>query len=217
MRVEELTVVRKRVRHARALISLAAVANLVLLVTSCTSGSSSSPDRSTTPSASQQSAGTTSAPSAATASEPTGTESASASTAQPATQYLGDLEPLSSSGLSTGAANVNGTAYARSVYFSADKSSVPQGSAEYDLGRDWRTLTATIGLRDDSPTGCELRLETFTDGNPTSSETLGIGESRALKLNVTQVLRVKLQVTYVSTADVANYCYGVWGDARLAS
>ncbi|WP_406464620.1 NPCBM/NEW2 domain-containing protein [Streptomyces sp. NBC_01622] len=129
---------------------------------------------------------------------------------------MGDLEPLSSLGLGTGAADVNGNAYARSIYFSSDKIE-PQNSAEYNLGRHWRTMTATIGLRDDSPTGCELRFDTFADGKPINSETLSIGESQDLKLDITHVLRMKFQVTYVSTADVTNYCYGVWGDARLAS
>ncbi|MFD7026988.1 NPCBM/NEW2 domain-containing protein [Streptomyces sp. NPDC059917] len=135
----------------------------------------------------------------------------------PVTRYLADLEPLDSAGLGTGSADVNGTPFARSVFLAVDKGSRPQGYAEYDLGRDWRTLTATIGLRDDSPTGCELRFESAADGRTLDSETLGIGESRQVALDVTRALRLKLQVTYASTTDVTQYCHGVWADARLTA
>ncbi|MFI5979806.1 NPCBM/NEW2 domain-containing protein [Streptomyces sp. NPDC051555] len=133
----------------------------------------------------------------------------------PATRYLADLDPLDSSGLGTGSADVNGNPYARSVFLAVDKGSRAQGSAEYDLGRDWRTLTATIGLRDDSPTGCALRFETVADGRTLDSRTLGIGQSQEITLDVAHVLRVRLQAAYASPADVTRYCHAVWGDARL--
>ncbi|MFF0290353.1 NPCBM/NEW2 domain-containing protein [Streptomyces sp. NPDC005262] len=131
-------------------------------------------------------------------------------------QYLSDLQPLSSSsGTDTGSAEVNGRNYARSTSLRVDKSYIPENDAEYNLGRDWRTFKATIGLRDDAPTGCRLKFEAFADGKLINDATLPLGETRDLKLDISHVLRLKIQVTYVSSTDISNYCYGAWGDARL--
>ncbi|MEU4039063.1 NPCBM/NEW2 domain-containing protein [Streptomyces collinus] len=131
-------------------------------------------------------------------------------------QYLQDLEPLSSSnGVNTGSAQVNGKNYDRSIFLAIDKSSIPEDDAEYNLGRHWRTMQASIGLRDDSPTGSRASFEVFADGKSINKMTLGLGESKNLSLDITNVLRMKIEVTYSSTTDISSDCYAVWGDARL--
>ncbi|MFE9727655.1 NPCBM/NEW2 domain-containing protein [Streptomyces sp. NPDC005794] len=131
-------------------------------------------------------------------------------------QYLSELQPLSSSnGTETGSAEVNGHNYARSTSLRVDKGYIPENDAEYNLGRHWRTFKATIGLRDDAPTGCRLKFEAFADGKLVTNATVTLGEARDLKLEISQVLRLKIQVTYVSPTDISSYCYGVWGDAHL--
>jgi hypothetical protein len=96
-----------------------------------------------------------------------------------------------------------------------DKGYIPENDAEYNLGRHWRTFKAAIGPRDDAPTGCQLKFEAFADGKQISDATVPLGEAQHLKLDISHVLRLKIQVTYVSPTDISSYCYGVWGDARL--
>jgi hypothetical protein len=143
---------------------------------------------------------------------PAGSWSASATQVQ----FLNDMQPLSSTyGVDTGAAEVNGQNFDQSVSLRADKNYIPYNDSEYDLGRHWATLDATIGIRDDSPSGSKLKFEAFADGKQISSTVLPIGQVQELKLDVTNVLRMQIKVTYASAADISNYCYGVWGDAQL--
>ncbi|MEW2135559.1 NPCBM/NEW2 domain-containing protein [Streptomyces sp. NPDC005409] len=133
-------------------------------------------------------------------------------------QYLGGLEPLTSPyGIETGSAEVNGHNYARSVSLRVDKSSIPENYAEYNLGRHWRTFEAAIGLQDDAPSGCQIEFEVFVDGKAINDTKLSLGEMRDLKLNISNALRLKIQATYASSTDISNYCYGVWGGARLGT
>lgn len=85
---------------------------------------------------------------------------------------------------------------------------------EYNLGRDWKEFRATIGLRDDSPTGGELSFQVATDGGKQLySESVSLGEEQQIDLNVDGALRLKLTVTYAGQDP--NYIYGTWGNAQL--
>lgn len=180
-----------------------------ILVAACGSGNNAPVQSTTTVTSTLTSAPTQS-------DTQSGTPSSGPSESATSEQYLQNLEPLSSSnGVSTGSAQVNGQSYARSVLLPIDKGSIPENDAEYNLGRHWRTLQAVIGLRDDSPTGCRATFEVFADGKSINSNTLGLGESRNLNLDVSNVLRIKIEVTYAAAADINSYCYAVWGDAHL--
>ncbi|MET9759943.1 NPCBM/NEW2 domain-containing protein [Streptomyces sp. NPDC006372] len=211
---------RLRNLHRTALAAIsAATASVIFLATSCDSGDSSTAPKSSPETTRTQQ--TSSSPKAQSSSSlttaPTESESGSASPTT-GTQYLSDLQPLSSSsGADTGSAEVNGQNYAHSIFLRVDKGYIPENDAEYNLARPWRTFEVTIGLRDDAPTGCQLRFEAFADGKQISDATVSLGEARDLKLDISRVLRLKIQVTYVSPTDISSYCYGVWGDARLAT
>uniref|UniRef100_A0AAU2ACG9 NPCBM/NEW2 domain-containing protein n=1 Tax=Streptomyces sp. NBC_00093 TaxID=2975649 RepID=A0AAU2ACG9_9ACTN len=124
------------------------------------------------------------------------------------------MEPLKSTqGVDTSAAEINGRGFARSVTLTANAAG-PVNSAEYNLGRHWRTFTATIGLRDDSPTGGVLTFEVTVDGTRKYRGKIPLGESRDIELDVNDALRLELTVTY-SGQDAGNYYYGSWGDAQL--
>lgn len=217
MRIESHSPPRHLRRPALAVIC-AATASVTLFTASCGSGGpSTAPPSPTQTTSAPQTSSTPETPPTESASTTTPTDSASGpATPTAATQYLQELEPLSSSnGAETGSADVNGQNYGRSVSFRVDKGYIPVNDAEYNLGRHWRTFEATIGLRDDAPTGCKLKFEAFADGKPINNVTLPLGEVRDLKLDVSNVLRLKIQVTYASPTDISNYCYGVLGDARL--
>ncbi|QJT04068.1 hypothetical protein G9272_30430 [Streptomyces asoensis] len=129
-------------------------------------------------------------------------------------QYLTDLDTLTSSGgVDAGAADINGRGFARSVTLSANAAG-PVSFAEYNLGRQWRTFSATVGLRDDSPTGGSLTFEVVVDGSKKYGKGIPLGESQEVKVDVTHALRMKLIITYAGQ-EAGSYYYGSWGDAKL--
>ncbi|MFG2472679.1 NPCBM/NEW2 domain-containing protein [Streptomyces canus] len=133
-------------------------------------------------------------------------------------KYLSDIEPLRSEfGVANEAAETGGEQYPHSVVMRADKGYVPYGDAEYNLGRKWRSLDATIGLRDDSPSEAVLKFEVFADGTRLHEERMKIGESSNISLDVSDKLRLTIKVSYASSEEIDDYCYGVWGDARLSA
>lgn len=132
------------------------------------------------------------------------------------TQYLSDLDPLTSTqGVDTSTVEINGEGFARSVTLIVNAAG-PVGSAEYNLGRHWNRFSATAGLRDDSPTGGRLTFEVSVDGKQEYRETIPLGESQKIELDVSNALRLKLTVTY-SGKDAGNTFYGSWGNAFLRS
>jgi hypothetical protein len=146
-------------------------------------------------------------------SAPSESESTDASSQ---TRYFSELEPLTSTiGVDTSPAEINGRGFARSVTLIAS-SAGPTNSAEYNIGRDWSVFSATIGLRDDSPSGGSLTFEVSVDGTRKYSREIPLGRSQNISLNVSHALRIKLTVTY-SGQDPANTYYGSWGNARLQS
>ncbi|WNZ06185.1 NPCBM/NEW2 domain-containing protein [Streptomyces sp. 11x1] len=150
-------------------------------------------------------AGETSTPSPSVSTSPTSQ-----------TRYLSDLTPLTSSqGVDTSAVEINGEGFARSVTLIANAAG-PVNSVEYNLSRHWDMFSATIGLRDDSPTGGKLTFEVSVDGKQEYSETVPLGRSQKIELDLSNALRMKLTVTY-SGQDAGSSYYGSWGNARLSS
>ncbi|MFE2157053.1 NPCBM/NEW2 domain-containing protein [Streptomyces lydicus] len=132
----------------------------------------------------------------------------------PTMEYLSDMDPLTSTrGVDTGAVEVNGRGFPRSVTLWVNAAG-PVSEAEYNLGRHWKKFTATAGLRDDSPTGGKLTFEVSADGRSIFKKQITLGESRDVDLNVDGALRLKLTVTY-SGQDSGSSYNGTWGDARI--
>ncbi|MFI6412944.1 NPCBM/NEW2 domain-containing protein [Streptomyces sp. NPDC050585] len=200
-----MTISARRPGWRRAVVSCVTTAAAMAITASC-GGGKPSPDQATR---------------TVTKTPPTVTVTASETsvpTSSPASQsrYLSELEPLTSTqGVDTSAVEINGKGFARSVTLTANAAG-PVNSAEYNLGRHWHTFTATVGLRDDSPTGGTLTFEVVIDGTREYRETIRLGESRAVRLDVSDALRLKLTVTYTGH-DAGNVYYGSWGDAGLKS
>lgn len=131
----------------------------------------------------------------------------------PARKYLSDAEPVASTrGADTGAAEVNGKGFARSITVWVNQGG-PVSELEYNLGRDWKFFRATIGLRDDSPSGGRLTFEVVVDGEAVYKKTLPLGQTQEVNVRTQGALRLKLTVT--DTGEDTSDCYGTWGDARL--
>jgi hypothetical protein len=86
---------------------------------------------------------------------------------------------------------------------------------EYNLGRHWKHLQATVGLRDDSATNAQVRMDAFGDERPLYSHVFALGQSDQMNLDVSGVLRLRLVATLTSTPN--GHATPVWGEARLSS
>ncbi|MGH9270447.1 MAG: PASTA domain-containing protein, partial [Ilumatobacteraceae bacterium] len=133
---------------------------------------------------------------------------------QPEIVYLADLEAVdSNAGYEAGQAQVNGDIYTRSVYM--DVSTSTPLFIEYDLARKLTRLRGVIGVRDDSTASSLVKVEIFADGTPVSEQDLALGQIAELDLDMTNVLRLRLQVTnltYEGCCDEYNF---VFADVRL--
>jgi len=128
-------------------------------------------------------------------------------------QYLEELTPVANSGsLNTGGAEANGSFFAQSVMLYLNPG---PASVEYNLGRHWQRLVATVGLRDDSAENQRFQFQAFADGRLIYNHTFALGQSRHISLDVTGVLRLELVVTIAS--DYVGPAYAVWGNASLTS
>src|SRR4051794_32017895 len=205
-----------RISRSGVLVIFAAV--VVLVVAACggsSGGSSQATASSTSATTSRSPTGTTAT---STASMSTGTTSTTLTsgttlTTSPATEptYLSDL-PTVSGGINTGSAEVNGTLIAKSLIM--DPTFGPD-QVEYNLGRHWKHLQATVGIRDDSATNAQVRMDAFGDERPLYSQVFALGQSDQIDLDVLGVLRLRLVATLTSKPN--GQATPVWGDAKLSS
>jgi len=143
--------------------------------------------------------------------QPPPTTSVTSSPASASAQYLQALDPVSDSGsLYTGGAEVSGSFFAESVILYLNPG---PASVAYNLGRHWRSLAATVGLRDDSAASQSFQFQAFADGRLIYNHVFTLGQSRNISLKVAGVLRLELVVTIAS--DYVGPAYAVWGNANL--
>lgn len=148
---------------------------------------------------------------------PTTSMSGSATTPDSAsvvgTQYLADFRRLDDSNyyrFNTGAAAVSGTTYTRSVMINP-RVRIP-GYVEYDLARKYTRLEGILGVRDDAtPSGLSMQFEIYADGVLIAGHSIEIGQTIPIDLDITNALRLRLQVTNV---DREGNAYAVFGDLR---
>jgi hypothetical protein len=90
-------------------------------------------------------------------------------------------------------AEIDGRRYRKSLRdFTNDSYQGPD--AQFDLGSRYRRLVATLGLDDDSDERFTARYEVYGDGDLLWEHEFGVGESRTVNLDVTGVLRLRIQV-----------------------
>ncbi|MFG2681782.1 NPCBM/NEW2 domain-containing protein [Streptomyces sp. NPDC048392] len=139
------------------------------------------------------------------------------STYKPREQYLSGINDIDGEA-KTGSYSVDGTAYSNSV---AAQVSKPCGSGadpevlEYQLGRKWKTLKATVGLSDDSDSDFTMAFEVYLDDALKESFTFGVNHHRNVSISVVGVARVKLRAIYSKGPDVCGIDFAVWGNARV--
>lgn len=112
-----------------------------------------------------------------------------------------------------GSAAVNGVSYPRSIYTSFDWSTSGTKSGAVDLGRKCKTLTATVGLRDDSNTSVRFSISVTADSTEVSRiDNVGLGQSTPISVDITGILRLAFSATKTTSRDEGS---PVYGDARV--
>lgn len=110
-----------------------------------------------------------------------------------------------------GSVNVNGKAYPQSI--SSSRFMTTATNYQYDLGRNWRSFRATIGLSDTSHPDARYQFRVFVDDQPRGSWNMRLGQSQDINVDVSGGLRLRLEMT--KTAANGNNANAVWGDARV--
>lgn len=90
------------------------------------------------------------------------------------------------------------------------------GWAEFDLGRDYDRFRATIGQGDDSPaTSRTVRFSVIGDGQTLYSTNVNFGQAIDVDVDVTGVLRLRLDMGVIQDADSFQETIVVWGDPTI--
>ncbi|MFJ3700140.1 MULTISPECIES: protein kinase domain-containing protein [unclassified Streptomyces] len=92
-----------------------------------------------------------------------------------------------------------------------------EGKATYHLGREWSSLAFTAGIEDTSD-DTRMRLTVRGDDRVLTTSTLTLGASRKVKLDVSGVLRLHVEITPVySTCDLVSDSVAALGDPTLTN
>ena len=113
-------------------------------------------------------------------------------------------------GLNNNQESIDGSFYefSRSCYI---QNAYPSGWEEYDLGRDYSRFTATIGQADRSEnTQRNIRFTVYGDGDELYTRNLGFGSSAEVDVDVTGVLRLRLEVANLSEGSPGQ-TWVAWG------
>ncbi len=131
------------------------------------------------------------------------------------TMFLADMPD--SKRLGTSVASVAGKSFAHPVYWGYSCGKYPK-SEEWVLGREWKTFTADVGIRDDAKDGASARVEIAVDGTIVgTTNDFGRDTLVPIKVNVSGANRLTLTVVPLGP----EYCgaprnTAVFGDARVS-
>lgn len=120
----------------------------------------------------------------------------------------------------SGLLSIDGEAYPNSFVTALASCSGSDWTAEwvFDLSREYKRLTTTAGLSDKTSSDSEMKFRIYVDGNTEFDETLRLGESVPLDIDVGGALRVTFELT--ATRDLCgtlsdNKDIGGFGDPTV--
>lgn len=132
----------------------------------------------------------------------------------PVERYMFEMNPITD-GIEEGPVSISGETYPRSFQAALSYGAAPW-SREWDLGRDFRVLRATIGLEDSSAIAdAEVQFEVRTDGTTIFNERLFLGEARLVELDVAGALRVEISATVLTDGGFTYQAHAAFGDPVL--
>ena len=80
---------------------------------------------------------------------------------------------------------------------------------EFNLGRDYKTFRATLGLSDRSQQGSSKRMRVLADGKLLYERAFALGESEVVQLDVTGALRLRVELL------APLFAFGAIGDPTV--
>lgn len=125
--------------------------------------------------------------------------------------YLDDLEAVEGCCWSSGVGELNGRRFERSLMF---ETAFSDYELDFNLGRRYETLRATVGARDDSPAETRIGWRIEGDGVELASGVAVIGAPESVRVSVSRVLRLRLIIGDYEQESVGGYV--VFGDARVS-
>lgn len=133
--------------------------------------------------------------------------------APPSSVFVSALAPIESS-CSRGTASVNGTDHQESLLCSAQDTGSSR-EVVYLVDRLVSRFEAVVGQADDSEPGATVRYVVRGDGRVLVEGTVDYGESRPIEADLTDVLRLSLEVNAVDRPDDVNRPTLVFGSAKV--
>ena len=124
--------------------------------------------------------------------------------------HLTDHASVNNRYMNIGEVNVNGTAYADSVWARYAE----QTSVEYNLNHQCVKLRSTFGVSDASSTGGQAEVDVQSDGAPVYTNTFDLGETETRTVALDKPLKIRLAAQNTATAPDA-YGYGAFADPQV--
>jgi NPCBM/NEW2 domain len=131
--------------------------------------------------------------------------------------YLSEMDKVFTTGFDeSGQASVNGVQFPRSLVMRTHHY-LTTNTVAFNLSRRWKTLDATIGVRDDSASKSAVQFEVLGDKQTLYQHRFSLGQSKVLQLDVSKVLRLELVIRFIENGTDGGDYHAVWGDAHVSS
>ncbi|MEV5764984.1 NPCBM/NEW2 domain-containing protein [Micromonospora sp. NPDC052213] len=88
-------------------------------------------------------------------------------------------------------------------------------TATFVVSRQYAVLEATVGIADDSAKALPLRFTVLADRKVVFATTLGLGKTRAVRVDISDATHVSLQVSTTSLDQCHGDGIGVWIAPRV--
>jgi hypothetical protein len=129
--------------------------------------------------------------------------------------FLADIGPVGFDGdLQTSSVAINGTTYPHSLKVGANIPAGTSRGSDYNLSRKCVLFEAVMGPDDNSDVGFQMEMDVIGDATSLTAPVVSFGAPDSAKIDVTGVLRLRLQTTSVA----GSYSYDNevgWGNARV--
>ncbi len=208
-----------RIALISAIVAIVAVLGVVVALAATRGGDDSNATASTTTTEETTTSTSSTSTTSTTLDEPSTTTSlddTSPGGINPAgtIQYLADSAPVQKENVSfdSGQGNLSGTVYTRSLLMGP--AYADPGAVEYDLARKYSRLKASVGVTDSAKSTTQFKVEIFLDGAEVFDQTVKLGAVVPVDIDVTHVLRLRIQVTQVDS-NIYNDDYAIVADPKL--
>lgn len=129
--------------------------------------------------------------------------------------YLADLSPVEGATPDLERTNLNGTPFYHPLSSEVCTYEYDNSGTErigYDLSRNFKRLTGMAGPSDSAQTGASFHFEILGDNRVLWQADAGLGQSPGFDVDVSNVLRLLLRVTFTGDRQAISCAHYVWAD-----